>query len=424
MKIELISPKEASKYGGSLSPKLSLLTIAGMTPPSVEISLTDENVNEVDFDKEVDLVGITVMTPTAGRAYAVADAFRKKGKCVVLGGLHPSAMPEEAALHADSVVIGEAEGIWPKLLSDFETGKLRKRYQRKGWANLEKLSSPRIDLINRKAYRIPNIIETSRGCPFHCSFCAVSVFFGKTYRFRPIKDVMRDIESLKGKHLIIVDDNIVGNRRRAKELFQALAPYKKVWLSQAPTAFANDEELVKLAAQAGCTAMFIGYESLSPESLKEAGKSINIVQRYKDGIGRMHDHGIIAHGSFVFGFDHDDKSVFERTVKFAVDAKIDSVSFTILTPYPGTALYRKLTEEKRMIIKDWWLQGRGEAIWHDPVAFRPKLMSPEALREGWEWALKEFYSLKHIIARLADPKRHWFLRLLANLAFNRWASDL
>lgn len=424
MRVELIAPKEASKYGGKFSPKLGLLTIAGLTPPEIEVSLTDENVNEIDFDKEVNLIGITAMTPTAGRAYKIADAFRKKGKCVVLGGLHPSAMPEEAAQHSDSVVIGEAEGIWTELLSDFESGKLKKYYKRKGWATLENLATPRVDLIKPKSYRVPNIIETSRGCPFHCSFCAVSVFFGNTYRFRPIKDVVTDVKSLKGKYLVIVDDNIVGNRKRAKELFKALAPYKKKWISQAPTTFANDEELVKLAAQAGCVAMFIGYESLSPDSLQEAGKSFNIVQRYKDGINRMHDYGIIAHGSFVFGFDHDDINVFERTVKFATDAKIDSVSFAILTPYPGTALYRKLIEENRIIIKDWWTYGRGDAIWHDPVVFKPKLMSPETLREGWEWALKEFYSPRHIITRLADPKRHWFVRLLANLAFNRWVAKL
>jgi radical SAM superfamily enzyme YgiQ (UPF0313 family) len=424
VRVELIAPKEASRHGGVLTPKLGLLTIAGMTPPDIEVSITDENIEEIDFNKEVDLVGITVMTPAAGRAYKIADTFRKNGKCVVLGGLHPSALPEEAAQHADSVVIGEAEGIWTKLLSDFESGKLKDFYQRKDWANLENLTTPRGDLINPKSYRISNTVETSRGCPYHCSFCAVSVFFGNTYRFRPIKDVVNEVKSLKGKYLFFVDDNIVGNRQRAKELFKALTPCKQKWLSQAPTTFANDEELIKLAARAGCVAMFIGYESVSSDSLKEVGKSFNIVQRYKEGINRMHDYGIIVHGSFVFGFDHDDTDVFERTVKFAIDAKIDSVTFAILTPYPGTPFYKRLIKENRIIIKDWWKHGRGDAIWHPAVAFKPKLMPPETLSEGWKWALKEFYSYRSIITRMTDLKRHWVIRLLINLGFNKWVRKL
>lgn len=424
MNLELIAPKQSENGRKLLVPNLGLLTVAGLTPRDIEVSLTDENVDEINFDKEVDLVGITVMTHTAVRAFEISDTFRKKGKCVVLGGLHPSAMPEEAGQHADAVVIGEAEGVWQELLRDFESGKLRKFYRRKELADLANLSIPRRDLIKSESYRLCDTVETSRGCPFHCSFCSVSLFFGSTYRFRPVQDVINEVKPLTGKYLAIVDDNIAGHRGRAKELFKALAPYKKKWISQVTTSFTLDEELVKLAAQAGCVAMYIGYESLSPASLEEVGKSFNIIHRYKEGIKKMHDHGIIIHASFVFGFDHDDTSVFEQTVKFAIDARIDSASFTILTPNPGTPLYQKLLAENRLVSWDWWRRSSRKDTWCPPIAFKPKLMSIEELSEGLKWSLKEFYSGRSILKRLADPGRHWLIRLLVNLTYNRWARCL
>ena len=424
MKVELIAPKQSENGRKLFVPNLGLLTVGGLTPPDIEVSLTDENVEEINFDKEADLIGISVTTHVAVRAYEISDTFRKKGKSVVLGGLHPSAMPEEAIQHADSVVLGEAEGVWKDLLQDFKSGKLKKFYQSKGWADLGHVSRPRRDLIESKDYRLPNTVETSRGCPFRCSFCSVSLFFGGTYRFRPVQDVVNEVKSLKGKYLAFVDDNIAGHRQRAKELFKALAPCKKKWISQATTAFAHDEELVKLAAQAGCAAMYIGYESISPASLEEAGKSFNIAERYKEGVKRMHDYGIFVHASFIFGFDHDDISVFERTVKFAIDAKIDSASFTILTPNPGTPLYRKLIEENRMMRNDWWRQSRRKDTWCPPIVFKPKLMTVDQLSEGLKWALKEFYSDRFILKRLADPRRQWFIRLLVNLTYRKWARCL
>jgi len=415
MKLELIMP-HVPGGGGKLVPLLGVTTVAALTPPHIEVSLTDENLQKINFDKEVDLIGITAMTSTACRAYEIADTFRKKGKNVVLGGFHPSALPEEAIQHADSVVIGEAEGVWPALLRDFEAGKLKKFYQRKDWANLEKLPIPRRDLLKRKAYRLFNAVETSRGCPFRCNFCSVSSHFGNAYRCRPIEDIIEEVKTLEGEYIFFVDDNIVGIPRRAKELFKALIPYKKKWIGQASTIFARDEELLKLAAQSGCIGMFIGFESLSKASLKEAGKSFNITARYKEDIKKMHAHGISVNGSFIFGFDHDDTSVFERTVKFIEDAKLDTVSLFTLTPFPGTPLSRKLAEENRILTKDWSKYGG--------VVFKPKLMSPEALREGSVWAWKECYSYRSIFKRVGFPGRHWFLRLLINFEFRKWASTL
>jgi radical SAM superfamily enzyme YgiQ (UPF0313 family) len=424
VKVELIAPKEASEFGGRLGPKLGLLTVAGLTSPDIEVSLTDENIEDIDFDKDVDLVGILAMTPTAGRAYRIAEAFRKRGKHVVLGGLHPSALPEEAIQYADAVVIGEAEGIWPGLLSDLRAGKLKRFYRRNAFVNLQELKSPRRDLIKPDAYYVSNVIETSRGCPFQCSFCSVSLFFGKTYRFRPINAVVNEVERFKGPYFAIVDDNIAGHRRRAIELFRALVPHKRKWIGQATTAFALDEGLVNSAAKAGCAVLFIGYESLSTDSLNEVGKTINIVERYREGIKRMHDSGICVHGSFLFGFDNDDESVFERTVTFINEAKVDSASLTILTPNPGTPLYRKLLAEGRIINNDWWKSGRGEATWRPPIVFRPKRMSPEALFEGWRRAVKECYSSRSILKRMKTPGRDWFLRLKINLGFKAWAKTV
>lgn len=409
MKLKLISPKT---YEERIAPVLGLLTLASVTPDDVEVSITDESVGKINFEEEVDMVGITVMTNVCNRAYEIADVFKRIGKTVVLGGVHPSALPEEAIQHADSVVIGEGEKIWPKVIHDFKSRKLKKFYQCEEWLNLKNLPIPRRDLVRYKSYIFPDSIETSRGCPFQCTFCSVSSHFGKTYRCRPIKDVIQEVKAMKSKRLFFVDVNIVGIPHYAKELFKALLPYKKKWICQATVAFGNDEELLTLAAQSGCFGVFIGFESLSPASLKEANKSFNVVKRYKENIDKIHDHGISIYGSFIFGFDHDDIGVFERTIRFVEDTKIDLASFAILTPYPGTPLCQKLTKEGRIITRDWSKYG------HE-VVFQPKLMSPETLFEGTQWAFRECYSYKSIFKRLGYPNRLWPIRFLVNLGFRK-----
>jgi len=391
---------------------LGIVTLAGLTPQNIEVSVIDENAHKVNFDEQADLVGITTMTPTATRAYEIADGFRKRGIAVVLGGFHASAVPEEAGQHADSVVIGEAEEIWTSLLHDFELGDLKKFYQRRELASLEDLPLPRRDLLKSRSYTMFNTVETARGCPRQCCFCSVSSHFGNTYRFRPVKDVIKEVETLEGKYLFFVDDNIVGIPRRAKELFGALTHCKKKWIGQGSITFANDDGVVKLAAKSGCVAMFIGFESVSQSSLEEAGKSFNIVERYEEVIKRIHAHGISIHAAFIFGFDHDDESVFEKTVAFANRTKLDSVSFSTLTPFPGTPLYRRWIEENRILDKDWSKYGG--------AVFKPKLMSQEALNEGCRWAWRECYSCKSILTRLGTLKRHSFLRLCVNLGYRKW----
>ena len=290
MRVELIAPtwtkkiqkKRAKRAKVFKIPPLGLLNVAAVTPPDVEVSLTDENVEEVDFDKPVDLVGVTVMTSTAPRAYEIADEFRKRKIPVVLGGPHVSFMKEEAIQHADSVVIGEAEGAWERLIEDFKRGgrgSLKKFYENEKKPDLTKIPFPRWDLLKKDSYIVTKVLHVTRGCPYNCSFCSVSRLFGREIRYRPVDKVVDCIEknigeSLGSRFFVFLDDNIMANRRYAKKLFQALIPYKIIWMSQASVNAAYDEELLSLAGKSGCKALFIGLETLSEESLNEIGLSL------------------------------------------------------------------------------------------------------------------------------------------------------
>lgn len=402
MKILLISPeiedpslrfseREARSFW---FPRLSLTTLASHTPAGIDVKIIDETVEAIDFEEDVDLVGISVMTYQAPRSYEISRRFRGRGVKVVLGGIHPSAVPDEAIRHADSVVIGEAEETWPILLEDFKRGKLKPFYRQEGPTNLENLPFQRLDLLKRGAYMTNNCVQTSRGCPHGCDFCSVTNFFGKSYRSRPVKDVIREVESLPGNYLVFVDDNIAGNKRYARELFTALKPLKKKWGSQCSLTLANDPELLRLAAESGCGAMFVGIETLSQENLLKANKGFNRVSSYEDSIKRFHDNGIMINAGIIFGFDNDDESVFEKTVRFLERNHIGLVLFSILTPLPGTRFYKKVKEEGRIIDKDWsHYEGRY-------VVFKPKLMTPEALHEGFYWSYRKFFSLGSMLKRI------------------------
>jgi len=375
-------------------PPVNLTLLAAMTPEEWEVSIVDENVDDVDFEADVDLVGITTMTATAPRAYAIADRFRARGVKVVMGGMHASAMPQEALQHADAVVVGEAEGCWHKVLEDFKRREMRGIYRSERFPDLAGLPIPRRDLLRKKAYLTTNTIQTARGCPFGCSFCAVSYFFGRKYRMRPVKEVIAEIEAMGSKFVGFLDDNIAGDRRYAKELFQALASEGIMWAGQASTTIARDRELLKLAQKSGCKGLFVGFESISEDSLGEVGKRFNRVEEYREVIKRFHDHGIVVEGAFIFGFDHDDLGVFERTLEFAKKSGLDLAQFGILTPLPGTPLRARLEREGRIISNDWSKYNIGHAV------FRPKNMTPEQLEEGTQWAWLQFYSSPSILARL------------------------
>ncbi len=403
MKLELIVPatqENIRRRKKGLIPPLGLAMVAAVTPPEVEVSLTDENVTGIDFQKEIDLVGITALTVTAPRAYEIADNFRARGVKVILGGVHPSALPEEASQHADAVVIGEAEGIWPNLVNDFKANKLQRMYSQREWPSLLNLPIPRRDLFAKGAYYFRNTLSTTRGCPYACSFCSVTSFFGHTYRCRPVEEILKEIETLDHRQRIVfVDDNIVGNLKFAKELFRALSPYQIKWVSQASVTVARNDELLKLAAASGCMALLIGFETLSPANLAAVGKKVNVVEEYETIIRKIHSHGIAIHGFFILGLDEDDEDVFERTVRFAQKMRLESASFVWPVPYPGTALYESLDKTGRIVTKDW-------SQYESNVVFEPKLMSREMLQKGYDWVWRKFYSLPSIWRRVGIARRN------------------
>ena len=414
MKLELIVPATHGNQGKprkAILPPLGMAVVASLTPPDVEVSLTDENVAPINFQKEVDLVGITSLTSTAQRAYKIADTFRAIGKKVVLGGIHPSILPEEASQHADAIVIGEAEGIWPDLIADFKANNLQKIYRQTIRPSLVGLPNPRRDLFATGSYYFTNTLFTTRGCPYSCSFCTVTSFFGHTYRCRPVPEVINEIKTLNRKKLFIfLDDNIVGSPPYAKELFRALIPLKIKWVGQCSVTIAKDDELLKLAAESGCVDLFIGFESLSPSNLQLVGKKINAVDEYETVIKKLHNAGIGVHGFFIFGLDGDDAGSFKRTVCFAQKVRLESAQFDILTPYPGTAIFESLDKEGRILNKDWSQYG------HD-LMFEPKSLSREILQEGRTWAWREFYSLRSICKRIGAGHHDPFLYWVANLYY-------
>jgi len=388
-----------------------LAMVAAVTPPEVEVSLTDENVTVVDFQKETDLVGITALTITAQRAYEIADSFRARGVKVILGGNHPSALPEEASQHADAVVIGEAEGIWANLIEDFKANKLQRVYRQRERPSLLKLPIPRRDLFAKGVYYVTNTISTTRGCPYSCSFCSVTSFFGHTYRCRPVEEVLKEIETLNQRKLVgFVDDNIVGNPKFAKELFRALVPYKIKWAAQASVTVAGDDELLKLAAASGCVALLIGFETLSPANLAAVGKRVNVVDEYQTVIRKIHSHGIAIHGFFILGLDEDNEDVFERTVRFTQKMQLEGAQFAWPVPYPGTALCESLDKAGRIVTKDW-------SQYESNLVFEPKLMSREVLQKGRDWVWCEFYSLPSIWRRVGLARRNLVAIWAANLYY-------
>jgi radical SAM superfamily enzyme YgiQ (UPF0313 family) len=399
VKIELIVPAVDEN---ARIPNLTLPILAGLSPTDVKISFTDDLLTPIDLGKdlkEVDLVGITVLSKTALRAYDIADAYRKKGIAVVLGGIHPTALPEEAKDHADSVVLGEAEEVWPSLIEDARMGNLKPFYRQEGYTELSKMPMPRRDILPKRGYLPVDVVQVSRGCPFRCEFCSVQKFFGETYRFRPVSDVVDEVRLLPHRWMMFNDDNIIGNPSYSKELLKALIPLKKKWFSQASLTGLKKVENVELLAKSGCTGLLIGFESLSKPNLIRSQKYQNDPTEYREIIHSLHRFGIAICGSFIFGFDEDDPSVFEETVSFAIQTKLFSAIFMILTPYPGTAFYHRVKNEGRLVRDQWWLLEKPE---DSAPYFLPMKMGTEALREGWKRAWKEFHSFPSIWKRF-----HW-----------------
>jgi radical SAM superfamily enzyme YgiQ (UPF0313 family)/anti-anti-sigma regulatory factor len=391
--------------------RLTLTTLAALTPPDIEVKITDENVEAVDFEEDVDLVGVTGMLMHAPRAYEIAERFRERKIPVVMGGPHASSLPFESKEHADTVVIGEAENVWQGLIEDFKHGCLKPFYRAESFCSMERLPFPRLDLLQKEAYMTVNCVQTTRGCPHQCDFCHVTHFFGKTYRCRPVDEVIEEVRRLEGDFIVFIDDNIAGNRRYAKELFTRLKPLKKKWASQASMTLTRDPELLKLAAESGCVSLFIGVESLSPENLKEVNKAFNQAYQFEEAMKALHDHDIMILAGFIFGLDHDDEGVFEKTLRFCERNRIELPSFFILTPLPGTALFQRMESEGRLLHKSWG-QYNGAT-----VVFKPRLMTEETLQRGFHWACKEGYSWGSIFKRVFHPQQRFFTRVVSNVAY-------
>jgi radical SAM superfamily enzyme YgiQ (UPF0313 family) len=411
----IVSPTWSQGWWGGgkvLAPPLSLPLLAGLTPPGVDVRLVDENVEPVDLEAPADWVAISCLTASAPRAYAVADAFRNRGIPVVLGGIHPTVLPEEAAAHADAVVVGEAEPVWPEVLADLAAGRLRPYYQSSAYADLAGLPLPRRELLRTERYLTINVVQTSRGCPNGCSFCTVSAIFGRSRRFRPIPEVIEEVRPLRG-WIGFVDDNITCPPARAKELFAALIPLRRRWVGQGDLAMAKDPELLSLAARSGCQAMFVGLESLSRQSLRAAGKSPNLDVDMGEAIDRIHRAGIEIVGSFVFGLDGDDPGIFARTVAFAERHKLLAAQFAVLTPFPGTAVHEQLTRQGRVTDHDWSHYTMSTTV------FEPRWMSALQLHQGQHQAYRRFYSLPSILTRSLTVRGKFLPRLLVNLSYRR-----
>jgi radical SAM superfamily enzyme YgiQ (UPF0313 family) len=403
MKILLISPsvdpnEKTNKQ--MMMPQLALIILEGLTPKEHQVVTVDEEAETIDLEHDCDLVGISFMTSNASRAYWLAGEFKKRGRTVVLGGVHPTLLPEEASPHGDAVVIGEAEGVWAELLEDFQNGRLKKIYH-----------NPRPDLsvyvpkdfskITKRSLFSLVPIMTTRGCPYHCDFCCVTDLFGKEIRHVPVDNVVRDIRESGARNFMFLDDNIIGHRSYAKELFAALKPLKISWVGQSSISLlVKDDELLRLAAESGCIGLFVGLESIKEAQMSSMRKSFGTIRGLEEALKKLHRAGIFTHASMIFGFDEDTPDVFEDTANFLIRNKVHTVAFNVLTPYPGTKTFRKMKEEGRLLTDDWTYYD------HSTVVFQPKNMTPYELMAGKIRARKKFYGAGSILRRLSGNLRH------------------
>ena len=416
MKIALIIPRNGSEEKSSFydlkfvssflfsrkyfSYLLAIPTLASLTPREHEIRVFDENIEDIDYGWGATLAGISVRTMFALRAYDIADRFRKMGVKTVLGGIHPSFCTEEALQHSDSVVVGEAEGIWPGLLKDAEEGKLRRVYRSEGYTDLTSSPATVRSLMSKKRY-FADIVQTTKGCPFTCEFCSVYAFDGQKIRNKPIDMVLKEIREVQGtdaqfkkKSVFFADDNIIANPKYARELFMALKACRLNWSCQASINISKDDDLLRLMKESGCGSILIGLESISAENLTRMNKKLNLRYDYLTAIQKIQSHGILVHGSFILGNDFDDLSSFDKLIHFIKEARLLMPLINILTPFPGTELHKRLDGEGRILHKDWSKYDAAH------VVFKPALMSPEELMAGYQKVLREVYSFESIYSNL------------------------
>ena len=425
--VSMVKVKESPWNRYRVWKPLSLMVLAGLTPPEWEISIVDENLGAPDYPAmpRPDLVGITAFTSQANRAYEVAAHFRRLGVPVVMGGIHATMCLDEVMERVDSVVTGEAEGIWPQVMEDARHGSLKRRYDG-GLARMSDVPPARHDLL-ATGYAF-GVIQTTRGCPLNCSFCSVTAFNGAHYRQRPIPDVVRELQSIREKHVLVVDDNLIGTRpehiARAKELFRAMARanLRKKWIAQVTINFADDEELLALAAAAGCSGVFIGFETPTPEGLRELGKKFNLLKGrdFRACVRRIQQHGILVAGSFIIGLDIDEPGIGTCIAEVASEYGVDNLNTLFLTPLPGTRLWDQMKLEGRIALdafpEDWKYY-----TLTFPVA-RYMHLSLDSIIQEMISCNRNFYSLPRILRRVCSSlrqRRKPLISLVSNLSYRR-----
>lgn len=417
MKIAFLAPAGAmhrcsGSFGRALHyAPLTLTTLAAMIPESLDAEpvIYDETAGKIPLDIDADLICITAITGTAPRSYRYADYFRSLGKTVVLGGVHPTLMPDEAAQHADVVMTGFTEQTFPQMLMDYKAGTLKPRYDQGCEYTIVNRPIPRRDLLNKKRYITINTVEAVRGCSLPCTFCAYPAAFGRKIYKRPVKEVIAEIEALDSREVLFPDVNLIADREYAVELFTAMIPLKKMWMGLATSSVGLDDQLIRLFESSGCKGLLIGFESISQSSQKFIHKGVNKVVEYGELMKRLHDAGIMVQGCFAFGADDEDKSVFEKTVEMVIRTKIDLPRYSILTPFPNTELYRQLEEQGRIVEHDWAMYDVEHCV------FKPLKMSKEELENGIEWAWMETYKYSSILKRLAPFTNSPYISLPVNI---------
>jgi radical SAM superfamily enzyme YgiQ (UPF0313 family) len=415
MHIAFIQPSLSGLPSSAALQPLAFAVLAGQTPPDIKITLWDERIESIDWDANIDLVGISVETYTACRAYAIADRFRAKGIPVILGGFHPAFAPEEAAMHADSLALGPAEMLWPQIIADFQSGKLEPRYQQHP---LSEFSDVRFDrsIFHGKRYLPLLPVQYGRGCRFKCEFCSVAAFYPHV-QYRSVKAVIEEIRESRCRTLFFIDDNLFSDPDAAVALFEALIPFKVRWACQTSLDVARHPEILDLMVASGCFCVLVGLETLDKENLVQMKKAWNLCSQYDILLNEFSRRGLMIYATYVFGYDADTPETFAHVLQYSLQQRFFLANFNPLTPMPGTALYQRLLKQDRLLHKSWWLD---PDFRYGAALFRPKNMTSEQLTAGCFWIRRQFNTHRSMIRRIQSPANHRDLKRLSTFLMANW----